>query len=280
MSRMCWWLVDIVSRLLEPDERDAVRGDFEELGHSSGRALFELVGLVFRRQAAAWKGWRPWLALMGLVVPLATLFSLAAAQLEEQSAVYGWLYLNNWTWAYLGSPGAQFDLARYAGGFCLDYLTLICWSLTGGLALASLSRRAAGVNAALLCVVVIGAFFAAPHSHNPANAEVFSSTLYAIVLPVVLRIALIVIPLVWGARRGLQEQTPSVRQTILWACIIVVFTVRASRNLQMAVAFGLRLYQWRGTWELRLVPLALVWPVAYMVAIAAWRHRRGETAAA
>jgi hypothetical protein len=28
MSRFCWWLVEIVSGVLEPDERDVARGDF------------------------------------------------------------------------------------------------------------------------------------------------------------------------------------------------------------------------------------------------------------
>jgi hypothetical protein len=27
MNRICWWLADIVSRILEPEERDAVYGD-------------------------------------------------------------------------------------------------------------------------------------------------------------------------------------------------------------------------------------------------------------
>jgi hypothetical protein len=37
MMRMCWWLVDIVSRTLEPDERDAVRGDLTESGRVAGK---------------------------------------------------------------------------------------------------------------------------------------------------------------------------------------------------------------------------------------------------
>jgi len=66
MTRICWRLVDVVSRLLEPDERDAVRGDFAESGVTGGKALFDLIGLATRRQAARWKDWRPWLALLGI----------------------------------------------------------------------------------------------------------------------------------------------------------------------------------------------------------------------
>jgi len=56
MTRICWWLADKFSRLLEPAEREAVRGDFAELGDSSARVLREVLGLVIRRQAWSWKG--------------------------------------------------------------------------------------------------------------------------------------------------------------------------------------------------------------------------------
>jgi hypothetical protein len=52
MSRICWWMVDAASRLLEPDERDAVRGDFAESDATGGQALHELLGLIVGRQAA------------------------------------------------------------------------------------------------------------------------------------------------------------------------------------------------------------------------------------
>src|ERR1700674_1683743 len=69
ISLSCW-CADRVSTLLQPDEREAVRGDLAELGAGGGEALREVLGLVARRQAHLWTGWRPWLALIGLAVPL------------------------------------------------------------------------------------------------------------------------------------------------------------------------------------------------------------------
>ena len=57
-----WRLVNRVSRVLEPDERNAVLGDFAESGITSGKALRDLFSLVVRRQAALYKDWRPWAA--------------------------------------------------------------------------------------------------------------------------------------------------------------------------------------------------------------------------
>lgn len=92
MTRVSWWVVDVVSRMLESDERDAVRGDFAESGESGGRALRDLLGLVIRRQAALWTDWRPWLALVGLVVPLGVLLSVVSGWWSYGSAISLWLY--------------------------------------------------------------------------------------------------------------------------------------------------------------------------------------------
>jgi len=66
MNRILFWLVDSVSRCLEPNERDAVLGDFAESGNRPGRALRDLLGLIVRRRAALWGGWllRTLLAIM------------------------------------------------------------------------------------------------------------------------------------------------------------------------------------------------------------------------
>src|SRR5260221_2332799 len=88
MTRIGWWLVDTVSRMLEPDEREAVRGDFAESGETSAQALLNVLGLVARRQAAFWKDWRPWLALVGMVPPLGGLLGLVARRQAGGNAIY------------------------------------------------------------------------------------------------------------------------------------------------------------------------------------------------
>jgi len=57
--------------MLESGEREAVRGDLAESGETGSQALRHVVGLVIRRQLSIWTDWRPWLTLVGLVVPLA-----------------------------------------------------------------------------------------------------------------------------------------------------------------------------------------------------------------
>jgi hypothetical protein len=59
--------VEMLARLLEPTEREAVLGDLAETGETGARAIRDLAGLVIRRQAAPWRDWRPWLATAAVV---------------------------------------------------------------------------------------------------------------------------------------------------------------------------------------------------------------------
>src|SRR5579859_4550270 len=112
MTQMQWWLVDAVSRTLEPDEREVVLGDFAESRVTSRRALLDVLGLVMRRQAILWAGWRPWLTLLGLILPLGMLLSIISRSTSDMSAVYVWLYVNNWDWALMTNPGFWHLLAE------------------------------------------------------------------------------------------------------------------------------------------------------------------------
>jgi len=62
-------LLELMSRRLEPDEREAVLGDLSEDGASDWRCLIEITGLVIRRHAALWQDWRPWFAALAVALP-------------------------------------------------------------------------------------------------------------------------------------------------------------------------------------------------------------------
>src|SRR5580658_7360526 len=74
MNGIAWVSVELASRLLEHDEREAVLGDLLEANQSAGQGLLDVFGLVLRRQAGLWKDFRPWLA--GFVVALPSSYLL------------------------------------------------------------------------------------------------------------------------------------------------------------------------------------------------------------
>lgn len=78
-------------------------------------------------------GWKPWLALAGIVVPLGLLRGHLSNVWADGHAIYAWLYVNNWTWGFLDSPGARRDLLYTTMRFVLNGVTLVVVvpSLTG-----------------------------------------------------------------------------------------------------------------------------------------------------
>jgi hypothetical protein len=69
MTNATWPFVEAAARLLEPPEREAALGDLFEAHESSWEGLLGVLGLLFRRQAALWNDWRPWLASFGVALP-------------------------------------------------------------------------------------------------------------------------------------------------------------------------------------------------------------------
>src|SRR6185312_177354 len=100
LSRMA----DRASLMLDSAERDAVCGDLAEAKESGSQVLREVLGLVLRRRAACLLRWRPWLTLAGLTIPLSGLVSLASRRTADHTAIYLWLYVNNWTWTLVHNP--------------------------------------------------------------------------------------------------------------------------------------------------------------------------------
>jgi hypothetical protein len=146
MTRICWRSVDILSRMLSADEREAVRGDLAESGVTGSQALLDVLSLVIRRQAALWAHWRPWLTLMGLVIPLGMLLSVISRRAAGLSAVYIWMYANNWDWNLLEYRGLRYQFAQSFEEMFLVYLTLVCGSWTSGFVLGSASRGIIRLN--------------------------------------------------------------------------------------------------------------------------------------
>ena len=281
MTRICWWCVDIVSRMLESDERDAVRGDFAESGETSGQALRGLLGLVLRRQIALWRNWRPWLALVGAVAPFGILLSLVSRRMAQSSAITSWLYLNNWDWTYVRNTGFRLDFARDVAVVLFEFLLLSCWSWTSGFVLGYLSRRAIWMNGALFCLVLVtvelwgmpqflGRSLLLSRADNfSPNAAVFAGAFYRQVFPLIVHTVLVLLPSVWGMRQGLRLAALSLPlQTMLWASSALAMTTLATQNSAWWQGEG------SGTPEPpplphlpSLAPLAACWgPLGYILA--------------
>ena len=145
-------LVEVIARLLERDDREAVLGDLVETGATAWQSLLEILGLVVRREAAPWTHWRPWLAAFAVALP-STLLLMGVSL--SVSCTYQRL-----------TGSRAFGACSPTGqeGFPLllcHVLLMIIWSWTGGFVVGSVSRRTFWASAALsllACVFCLSRF--------------------------------------------------------------------------------------------------------------------------
>jgi peroxiredoxin len=289
MTRISWRLVEALSRMLAPDERDAVRGDLAERSSTGVQALGDVFGLVVRRQAALWRDWRPWLALVALVLPLGPILTLASRRTADGSAIFIWMYANNWDYALFGNSAFAYDFARACAGVLTTWLALICWSWTNGLTIGFLSRRAIAVNGGLFCLLLLLMELPGAPLHLAylpvlsrgrdfsGNAAVFSLAFYRVAFPLIVQAALVFLPALCGMRHGLRMARHwSWRQAILWAATLATF---AGLAVQIWILRRFPASTWPAPgsgWQTRLVQLAVYWPVVYLGVRVIRRRWRGK----
>src|ERR1700704_4183276 len=91
------------------------------------------------------------------------LLSIVSRNTAHSSAIYIWLYANNWEWRDLRNSGFCYEFAHTLGMVCSWYLALACWSWTSGFVLGSVSRGIIRVNRVLFCLMLLfGALLGAP----------------------------------------------------------------------------------------------------------------------
>lgn len=280
-------MADAASLMLDSAERDAVCGDLAETGESGWEALREVLSLVVRRRAACLRDWRPWLTLASLTVPLGVLVSLMSRRTADGTAIYLWLYVNNWDWTDIHNSGFWRELAACAPGLLLSYLALACWSWTTGLLVGCFTRRILWLSGGAFLVVVLAVgIFGIPRSFDHIlvlqrardflnNAAVFLEVFYRQVFPQFLQLLLVVLPATIGMRQGCRiDRFPRTAQVFLLIASTAAVVTLVSNNL---LWWQMRVWE---IWPLRqprlpsMIPLAIAGPAAYLLLASLFRRPR------
>lgn len=271
--------VDFLSRQLDSDEREAVCGDLAEAGATPLECIRELTGLILRREALRWHDWRPWLAVAGIVAPVGLLLSLMSRYEARVSAIYSWIYLHNWTWGYLQSPGARLDLLQVGGSFVVSCLAMLCWAWAAGYVLGLLSGRSVWLTGTLFIVVLFaGTAYSTTTAVGGFNRPVFSLVGYRVWFPLAVRIFAVLLPALHGMRRACRRPEMRPGEASVWLIVAGTVTFLATSRLEGAVTFGWRTVSGRfafvrafaegqHAWpsSMHLLPLAVAWPIAYIL---------------
>lgn len=199
MTTIGQWLVDAVSQLLDPDEREVVLGDLAEADECAWHGLFSVMGLVIRREVVVWKNRRTWLAAFGLALP-GTLFlmgfSLSLSHVYQEFINPNILKATGLT----VDPGLSLMMCRV--------LLLIGWASTGALVVGSVSRRIIWVSAVLSsfgCLFCFSRF-------REQSLSMFCLLLF-------------LLPAILGVRHGLRIARIKLSSAIVLAAAVVLMTI-------------------------------------------------------
>lgn len=244
-------LAELLARTLDADERAAVLGDVAESGASPLRDVF---GLVARRQVAMWKHPRPWVALIGLVVP----FGL-------------WL-----GWATQGPNPIQASLQYGIGWRAIlaivvrGFLAMTCFSWALGLLIGTLSRGAAWVNSLLLSMTLMASVIIPNPAHGLFRRI---DSAFDLIYWLLLQIFAVLLPSIAGMLESFRLSARPATRTIL-----LTLGMASAAILALSGIAVLRLptghvpqSHWLARYALMMTIVDL-WPVAYWTAKAI--HKR------
>lgn len=135
------YIRDALCKALPAAEREAVMGDFAELGLTDRQAATSLLELVLRRQISGWKQWQPWFAALAIILPVCPLLAMLCAQVDMGV----WPIVISWV-----HRGPDYDTglspAAFWGAIGVQACALATWSWSSGFALGVLSRRTVWVS--------------------------------------------------------------------------------------------------------------------------------------
>ena len=302
-NRILWSLVTLVARGLNQDERDYVRGDLEESGASAAESLRAILGLVMRRMVFAWSDWHNWLRLAALIIPLSIVLSILSRRTADWTAIYFWLYINNWHLSFINTAGFWSVLAESTWGVSMGFFTLACLSWTGGFVLGTASRRALRMNGFLFCcMLLLGTLLIAPHYLNYFQAmlmhrfpprpdghpyhdtdAVFALMFYRAIFPLILQMILVLLPAIWGMRRGRRYAgSYTLANLMIWTGVMATVLVMLLEVPGLGIIIWTRAGADAANVAARLfhgLRMLVYWPLAYLIVSAIARFRAHRLAA-
>jgi hypothetical protein len=272
MTQVSWRLIEALSRMLDADERQAVRGDLAESGVSVGAAVRDLLGLIVRRQVGLWTEWRPWLAFFGVSVLAGVPLSRIAFRLNVDLSQQLIGYRNG---VHFGTGLTAYQDIVFL--LCLA-VALLVWSWTCGFVLGSLSGRAAWLTWSVFYLTVLDSAWARfvlsgniiLRDPRPWGLFLFTT------LPLSIAGLLFSVSALFGAFLGVRRRVLPLRPAYALASVITILTIlttwmsgwyETAREISSNGA-------WPGvSWPLRLLPFVLVsWPVGYLLTMANRQH--------
>jgi hypothetical protein len=131
------------------------------------------------------------------VIPSAVLLNYVAARGAHRSAIFLWMYANNWDPALLHYAAFRRGLLIQIGSLSVLWFCLALWSWTAGRILRAMADAPRVVNLVAFALVLFLANIPAAATHGPntgANSAVFALAFYRVIYPQLMKAGLVMLP--------------------------------------------------------------------------------------
>jgi len=216
------------------------------------------------------------------------------------SAVYTWMYANNWDWGLLKNFGFWYVLGDAAMQLSLDWLMVACWSWSAGVLLGCCKPVQPATRRALLLLLALFQTVNVPQrwfhfwtvlAGVPAmpavdlNAPVTAIAFYRVIFPFIFLAIFVALPAIWGMRLCAASAPRKLRPVLILGASVSVMTMlgRVSPGFGLMLFASGRQWIWQHRDTVRLIPLFTYfayWPVLYMLALGLRGFRRRRSALA
>lgn len=294
ISRTWWSLTLRLSTTLEQAEREAVLGDLAQCGESGSVAFRGVLGLVARRQAALWNNWRMWM-LFAVLLPFTFALSTVSGTAAHESAVYTWMYVNNWDWSLVKNSGFWYVFREAATGMLMNWLLLACWAWSVGFILGKLPKQLSAASRFLLFLLLgLNQLTQAPQRFTlflmslsglprlslvPApDARMTTIDFYQLLFSWMVLAIVVALPANRGMRDGQLASTLHVkpRISLLIGAVLATLTLFPQTPFFGLLLLGGPVRQWflnhRGA--IQMAPWLAYWPTFYLIVIGLSRRWR------
>lgn len=282
MSNLWTRFTNVLSRSLDADEREAVFGDFVELGMTDRQAMRNMLSLVVRRQLRQWRHWEPWFCVLAVILPVCPLLALLSDELGRGlfPIVVVWSH-HRLAYSIGLSPGAML------AAFCFQATGLITLSWTCAFSLAALSRKTIGANGVLFTIVCLA--FGASQSFFAVRFLWMTRWAW---FPILVEFVVVLLPAYSGFCQSARSPNIKIQWIVglaIWSVVIGSLALwtqgwgnaamdnwsRGSPPLTLVQLAG-RIDSWPSAMANWLTAVVLTAPMFYLLAVRVFVHRRGE----
>jgi len=236
-----------------------------------------------------------WVLFATVLVPLSFSLCQFSQDVAHESAVYTWMYANNWDWELVKYPGFWYVFGDAARRLGLSLVTIASWSWSVGFVLGAVRGKILQTSRTwlflLLALCQLGnvpqrfTLFLMGRYGPPdlpplpdPNAPVTAITFYNLIFPWIVLAVIVVLPMILGITDGERgsNMTLKSRLALVMAVFATLTMLPQVRGFGLLLGVSVRPWVWQHQLLARSLSLITYWPLLYIIGVRVTRYGRAK----